>query len=1346
MLLAVLISLSFNSMFSSWKHVEDSTISTACFAPVLERSVSGVDTVLLSWRDALNLDPDAYEIEWVPSGSAFSGIPDTVVDGSLRQFVIRNLPSGSSLFLQLRAKCSINESSNWAGPYLITTDLTNPSRCGMSIGLAQENCDDPQEIPIHVQNYPGGVLGVTHFVSGISMIIAHTWPEDLTIRLEAPNGKQVLLVEKKGRITDNFGDPGDTTCQNVTRLAPFACSSLGDNSPPFIGAFRPDGDLLELLDGGPVEGTWQLLVCDDLPTDIGTLRYVDIEFQRISCLPVQPGSIDSVTNRSAVLSWEPIWGSCDSVAIEYGVAGFVPGTGLRINLPCDPRQVKIEDLDPSTLYEAYFYQLCDTITSASVCPVRWETACGEATISENADGQDICPDDCGAICQIQGIWSNSTDDNMDWLVYRGATSTTRTGPSQDVSGIGNYFYIETSDALCQRGNTGILESTCLEFGGSVSGCQFSFYYHMYGRDMGTLRLEISTDDGTSWEELWSTSGDQGDVWLQQFVDLTRFAGKLGRLRFVGIGGNGQRSDMAIDELVFYGSVEAIPGSYTFFRDADGDSFGDADVSIFFCSDVAPAGYVANSEDCNDADPAIHPGAMEIPCNLIDENCNGNDDDRQNNTLELNIVSTGDASCEGAEDGFIQVEGANGVPPYGYEWTNGLPDTSFQSMLGAGFYRCTVTDQAGCRTEGPYIEIAESSVLKYAVNRIDRPQCPGLPDGAIYIEVSGGMAPYHFLWSTGDTTKNLSGIPEGEYSVIISDASGCSIETPPIAVLSFDLFRIFLVNSAPPSCHGSEDGFIEVRANGGTPPYRYHWSTGDTSSRISRLGSGSYSCTVTDINGCRVDTRAFVLTDPSPLSVSINGQDMVSCPGGNDGAIRIRVTGGTAPYFYNWSNGTFQQDLFNLSAGQYRVTVTDSKGCTQVGGPYVVSQPSSMTFSIDSLSHVSCPASKDGSISLAFNGGTPPYQYYWSNGTRDTNVISGLDPGSYKVTVTDGFNCKYVSPDFDITLLNIPLELDIRQLDSVKCFGQQSGSAEATVYGGTLPFRYNWSTGVENESDQFQDTLTSLLAGSYRVTVTDGLGCVGSSELIRINQPEQMRHELLKLEDPTCHNDSDGVIELMITGGVPPYEYYWSNGEASKNLMNIKAGSYTVSVTDKNGCLYTTPAFQVDNPEKLGLKANVKGSSGTGMNGEIMIIPFGGKTPYSILWDPRIRMFTAFSATQLTAGTYSVLLEDSVGCQLDTMITVPVINGNSDLLNFIEVKVFPNPVRDQLTLEIMSSSLISVKASLLSTNGTVVKELGNTKFQGEWKSAYDLSNIVPGNYFILLEDVKGRSTSIPLQIY
>ena len=202
-----------------------------------------------------------------------------------------------------------------------------------------------------------------------------------------------------------------------------------------------------------------------------------------------------------------------------------------------------------------------------------------------------------------------------------------------------------------------------------------------------------------------------------------------------------------------------------------------------------------------------------------------------------------------------------------------------------------------------------------------------------------------------------------------------------------------------SCYDGTNGSVNLTVTGGTAPYTYMWSNGATTEDLSNLAPGTYTVTVTDTNGFTASTTA-VVDEPLELIATATHVN-VNCFGQQNGSVDLSVSGGTPIYTYLWSNGATTQDLMNVPAGIYSVTVTDSKNCTKVT-QVTVTEPNILTPSV-SITNITCFDFENGSINLTVTGGTPDYTYLWSNGAT-TEDISSLAPGVYSVTVTDDHGC------------------------------------------------------------------------------------------------------------------------------------------------------------------------------------------------------------------------------------------------------------------------------------------------------------------------------------------------------
>ena len=430
-----------------------------------------------------------------------------------------------------------------------------------------------------------------------------------------------------------------------------------------------------------------------------------------------------------------------------------------------------------------------------------------------------------------------------------------------------------------------------------------------------------------------------------------------------------------------------------------------------------------------------------------------------------------------------------------------------------------------------------------------------------------------------------------------------------------------------SCNGGTNGAAAVSVAGGATPYSYSWSpSGGNGSVATGLAAGTYTVTITDNIGCET-TRSFTITQPTaPLSASGSVIANVSCRNGNDGALDLTVSGGTAPYTYAWSNGATTQDLSGLTAGTYNVTVTDNNGCTTTKSVTII-QPSALTAT-SSPTNVSCNASSNGTIDLTVWGGNLPYTYAWSNGAT-TQDLSGLTAGTYNVTVTDNNGCITTE---SVTITEPSALTAASSQTNVSCNGSSNGDINLTVSGGNAPYTYAWNNGATT------DDLNGLTAGTYNVTFTDNNGCT-TTESVTITEPRVLAASSSQTNG-NCNGSSNGAIDLTVSGGNAPYTYTWDNGATTQDLAGLTAGTYNVTVTDNNGCT-TTESVTITEPSAL-----IAASSQTNVNtygdndGTIDLTVSGGTAPYTYTWDNGA---TTQDLSGLTAGTYNVTVTDNNGC-------------------------------------------------------------------------------------------------------
>lgn len=616
------------------------------------------------------------------------------------------------------------------------------------------------------------------------------------------------------------------------------------------------------------------------------------------------------------------------------------------------------------------------------------------------------------------------------------------------------------------------------------------------------------------------------------------------------------------------------------------------------------------------------------------------------TVDLAIT---DVLCYGRNTGAINLTVNGGTKPYNYTWSNGASSEDLNA-ISSGNYSVTVSDANGCTANFDAVVKQPKTPLGATINGIN-PACRGYFNGSVTLQVFGGTPAYDFNWNSGTyLTQNIENLPAGSYSVVVRDDNGCTVNRSVTLTDPLILSSSFTKQNV--SCFGEANGSIDLSISGGTPNFSFDWfnSTYDLSfstEDIINLPADDYTVIVTDSRGCKTQNTITITEPLSPVSATYTVQN-VSCFGFTDGSITVNPSGGTLPYFYNWSNGNTSASVNNLASGLYYLTLTDNEGCSLIDS-IKIEQPIAAISLSTVLKDVSCAQGNDGSIDLTVYGGTPPYQYNWNSGTFTTEDLSGIFAGTYTVIVTDSKNCTETTSGV-ITEPNPIVVLDT--IVDVDCNGNKTGSINLNVSGGTPSYTYQWSSSSFSLGSTSQD-LINLFADTYHLVLTDSNNCVYKDSFI-VNQPAALRTSV-EISNVNCHGGSDGEIDLSVTGGVLPYTFQWSNStqgimpNTTEDLINIPAEEYKVLVRDINNCTIEQVAI-VTQPQSP-LSSSLTGTNVScfgGNDGTTTLSISGGTSPYIVNWS---NGSTVQNQNNLFAGIYSVLIEDANGCQTSNQITI-----------------------------------------------------------------------------------------------
>lgn len=444
--------------------------------------------------------------------------------------------------------------------------------------------------------------------------------------------------------------------------------------------------------------------------------------------------------------------------------------------------------------------------------------------------------------------------------------------------------------------------------------------------------------------------------------------------------------------------------------------------------------------------------------------------------ELSVrLQADEITCSGAASGALRPIIDNGSQPFTYQWSNGR--TSYDiTNLTSGTYTVTVTDANGCTQFASYSLVAPNPLV-VDVNIVDVSRIDGT-DGSANVVVDGGKSPYHYQWSTGESTPTINDLNKGNYGLTITDQNGCvqvtmfTINEPTCGELSLEL------SVQNPSCHSESSGIVSVLNP--VEGNEYSWNNGQTTTSINDLSSGVYSVTMTDTIGCTT-SQSIEVTDPPKIEMAFTLTN-TTC-GQNNGIASVMPSGGTGALDINWNNGSEEATITNLEPSSYEVQITDENNCVNWGQVSILgSNPLTISGAVTASK---CFEEPTGTIVLDLANATFPVRYAWSDGSMEKE-LTNLGVGDYSVTVTDINNCM----DTATFITTIPPELRLN-IDAEQPTNPNNGVAKVNIEGGIKPYNIFWSTGA------MDSVITDLAAGIYSVTVNDFNGCEKTSRVTLI---------------------------------------------------------------------------------------------------------------------------------------------------------------------------------------------------------------------------------------------------------
>lgn len=740
-------------------------------------------------------------------------------------------------------------------------------------------------------------------------------------------------------------------------------------------------------------------------------------------------------------------------------------------------------------------------------------------------------------------------------------------------------------------------------------------------------------------------------------------------------------------------------------------------------------------------------------------------------VSIDSITTTPITCGTYTDGSITVYISGGTGN-GYiyrldngldQWMEGSSDTvhTFLNHEKSDTYWVFVYDS----TDLPHpdfrfpVQIGGPDSIQVGTPTVTDVKCAGSEDGTITVPASGESGNLRYYLTGPETDDNLTGIftdlQGGTYKVVVKDEDGCP---------SKDSATGLLINVPPPltlsevitnaTCYGNNDGEIDITAGGGTPfsapadAYNYTWTgTGVVTNAEDQVNlvAGTYSVEVEDANGCTLNSGPLDITQYPKIAITINTVVDVSCNGGNDGRVNITVDVGTTPFDFTWQGEDPAHTYTNKNPGTlyadiYDLTIVDGDGCTVFFEDTIeITEPDSITMTIDNVVEPTCYGYSDGSVSVTISGGTLPYvRTEWTGpvNSLDQNPTGILSAGIYTFEVEDANGC--IRTFTDTLDLGQPTEITAVMLDStdVLCYGSSTGTATVLVQNGTPGYDYLWTGDLGHTSTM--PNPDTLKAQTYDLEITDSKGCVKTFfNIVSIEEPDDITIAPL-ITDVDCYNEATGEIVLNPSGGTPAYNFTWSGPgvitPSSEDQSGLIAGIYAVNIVDANSCTKDFNNIEVkENSEITATFINTNLSCNSAADGEIEATISGGVRPHSYSWTsnpPGYTNTTDTAITGLAAADYTLTITDFLGC-VQPLATQTITEPDPLLATF-------SP-SDATCFDSINGA---INITISGGTGPFITNWTSPAFTS---SDEDISGLAPGVYSLYLEDANGCFVNYPNEV-
>ena len=608
-------------------------------------------------------------------------------------------------------------------------------------------------------------------------------------------------------------------------------------------------------------------------------------------------------------------------------------------------------------------------------------------------------------------------------------------------------------------------------------------------------------------------------------------------------------------------------------------------------------------------------------------------------------------------------------PGGATGTGASSPITVSGLSNGTAYTFTVTDANLCKSlgsglindvAGPVVSILSSTNVS----------CFGGSNGAATTTITSVLA-YSVSWSGNPaTTQNVTNFTAGLENITVVNSAGC-IGTASVMITQPTALTTAISSFTNVTCFGLTNGGATMLANGGTLGYTYLWSpSGQTSSIMANVGANTYTCLVTDANGC-TSSQAVTITEPTALVMTASSFSNISCFGGSNGSISTTVNGGTPGYTYSWTPTQPNSGVLGgLPAGSYALTVTDTKTCS-ITANFTILQPSALTSTYTSLPSTCGIA--NGSATISVGGGTPGYTINWNTAPPQVGTIAtSMAPGSWLGVITDSKGCT-LTQSVSVSSAASPTITGF-VTGQPKCFGMSNGSITVNYAGGTSPYTVSWSAPISVVAPgltALSHSVSGVTAGAYTATVTDSYGCMHSMP-VNVFQPSLLVNTV-GTNTTICYGQSAQIYAQGVNG-TAPYTYTWTPaifvGAGPHTVSPLAGTSYSAYVTDANGCTTSPQIITINVTPQLLIAA----SSYTRCDGDAELlgpsITSPGKGgPYTYNWNtgPTTSSISVIASYPTSPNYYTVTVSDGCSIPASAVFTLnvnplPVISFSSNVLS------------------------------------------------------------------------------------